>query len=116
MCTNSPIRLRTKSEHAVLTHLLSQDPRLWLGVDLNQNRRRTDQQHHQVRYAEVHQEDVGRIAHVFCLEDDDGHHDVPGHAYAHDHEAEDHGRDPDVPRDDGHLSPVPQPLNPRAVR
>ena len=116
VCITSTMRLRTTYVHAVLTHLLSQDPRLWLGVDLYQNRRRTHQQHHQVRYAEVHQEDVGRIAHVLRLEDHDGHHDVPGDADAHDHEAEYHGRNPDVPRDDGHLGAVPKPLNVRAVR
>jgi len=117
--TTLPARLRTTIVHAVLTHLLSQDPRLRLGVDLHKHRRSTHQQHHQVRYAEVHQEDVGRIAHVLRLEDHDGHHDIPGHADAHDHEAEDHGRDPDVPRDDGHLgpcAPVPEPLKPREIR
>lgn len=105
--------------HAVLTHLLSQDPGLRLGVDLHQYRRCANQQYHQVGDAQVHQEDVGRIPHVLRLEDHDGHHDVAGHTDAHDHETKDHGRDPDVPRDDGYLgpcAPVPQPLNPREVR
>lgn len=103
---------------SVLTHLLSQHPGFGLGVNFYENRRGADQQHHQVSHAEVHQEDVGRTAHVLCLENYYRHHDVSGHADPQDHETEDHGRDPDVARDDRHLDPcasIPHALNPRKV-
>lgn len=102
----------------VLTHLLAHDPGLGFGVDLDQNCGGTNQQDHHVSHTQVHQEDVGRIAHVLGLQDHDGDHDVAGDSYPQDHGAEDHGRDPDVSRDHRKLIPcgvVPHPLDPREV-
>lgn len=87
----------------LLTHLLSQHPRLWFGVDLHQYSRSADQEHHEVRDTEVHQEDVGGVPHVLGLHDDQGHHDVADHADAEDDDAEDYGGGADVRGEHGVL-------------
>jgi hypothetical protein len=85
----------------VLTHLLAKDPDLGGRVDLDEHRGRAHEQHHQVGDAQVHEEDVGRVAHVLALEDDDRHHDVADDADAEDDDAEDHGGGADVVGEDG---------------
>lgn len=85
----------------VLTHLFAKDPDLGGRVDLDEHRGRAHEQHHQVGDAQVHEEDVGRVAHVLALEDHHRHHDVADDADAEDHDAEDHGGGADVVGEDG---------------
>ena len=80
-----------------LTHLLPQHPRLRARVDLHEDRGRAHQEHHEVREAQVDEEDVGRVAEVLGLEDDQRHHHIADDADAHDDDAEDHGGGADVP-------------------
>lgn len=95
-------RTRWKEQQGVvLTHLFAKDPDLGGRVDLDEHRGRAHEQHHQVGHAQVHEEDVGRVAHVLALEDDDRHHDVADDADAEYDDAEDHGGGADVVGEDG---------------
>ena len=92
----------------VLTHFLAKHPGLGFRIDFHQHRGRADKQDHQVGHAEVHQEDVGGVPHVFCLEYHNGHHHVAHDSDPQDNETEHHRRDADVSREHRHLAPRAQ--------
>lgn len=67
--TNRPGALELKP----LTHLVAKYPGLRASVDLHEDGGRADEQHQQVRDAQVGEEDVCRVAHILRLHNHDGH-------------------------------------------
>lgn len=65
--------LSFKLNQALLTHLVTQNPGFRLRVDFDEHSGRTNQQHQQISYAQVCQEDVRWVPHVLCLEYYDRH-------------------------------------------
>lgn len=85
----------------ILTHFSAKHPGFGLGVDLDQDGRRADQQHHQIGDAQVHQENVGAVAHILRLEYHNRHHHVTDDTQTHDNDTEHYGGRPDVAGEDG---------------
>lgn len=57
----------------ILTHMLAERPDLRPGIDLYQHGRRADHEYAEIGDAQIHQEDVGAVPHVFAAQHDQRH-------------------------------------------